>query len=131
MGQLFDEKYIHVLWDDELEGKDNKASENVELLDDKYVYHTWTDGDKYRVKPDEKNVTYKELAMWLAKGNGQYRKVSYGNFKIKEPVHMHTELKYADGQGGYDVPNSIMVKRWEDGEWHNPTVDYIYKEVCE
>ena len=70
------------------------------------------------------NVTHRELAEWLAKGNGEWK---------HEPSHsgiVYTTYKYleceADSPITLNVCNQrIVVRRFGEKEWHSPTKKYI------
>ena len=68
-------------------------------------------------EPKPRRATIRELSKWLAQGNGEYKSgigliltsFSYDNsWKMDEPVD-----------------NAYTVRKWEDTEWHEPTVDYM------
>ena len=61
-------------------------------------------------------ATNRELAKWLAHGNGQY-KVSGGK--------IWTEHPYDVGQDDDACSNFIKVRKWGDKEWHEPTREYL------
>ena len=63
---------------------------------------------------EPRRMTNKELAKWLAQGNGQWRAVganavsttySYGIFDDKE------------------VPNNIEIRGWDEAEWREPIIE--------
>jgi hypothetical protein len=67
------------------------------------------------VKP--RRATIREFSKWLAQGKGEYKtgtgliltSFSYDNgWKIDEPVD-----------------SAYMVRKWDDTDWHEPTVDYM------
>ena len=62
-------------------------------------------------------ATNRELAKWLAHGNGQY-KVSGGS-------SLWTEHHYDIGQDDDACSNFIKVRKWCDKEWHEPTLEYL------
>lgn len=80
----------------------------------------WTDNpENYRIKPEEsKPVTNRELARWLAQGNGEYYEYDCDGWES------HRCLEYQYEQDNLPVSN-VMVRKWEDEEWHQPTRDYM------
>ncbi len=70
MKKLFDKRFVYFMWDDELTDKECFVAgniydlmHNVDVNDKKY---------KYRIKPEQsKLMTRRQLAEWLAKGNGE------------------------------------------------------------
>lgn len=80
------------------------------------------DPKRYRIKPDEpkksKPVTNRELARWLAKGNGEYYKDNCDGWES------HRCIEYQYDQDNLPVSN-VMVRKWEDEEWHLPTREYM------
>ncbi len=88
----------------------------------------WADNvERYRVKPEEtepeeKLATKRELAQWLAKGNGELQ-VSRG-----DQFGCFSEYIYdaKDANEPTDIP---CVRKWEDEEWHTPTREYMGLDV--
>jgi len=83
-------------------------------------------------KPEPRMVTNRELAKWLIKGNGEMTFKSKSESDIDHLVfssHLYEEeladeecdkaLKRAD-DGSW-----IVVRKWDDTEWHEPTADYL------
>ena len=64
-----------------------------------------------------RRATNRELAKWLALGNGQY-KVSGGS-------SLWTEHRYNIEQDDDACSNFIKVRKWGDKEWHEPTREYF------
>ena len=72
-------------------------------------------------KPAPRRATNRELAKWLAQGNGEYidMKVS------RNDMHIIGLFSYCDGASITELPDGIKVRKWDDTEWHEPTVDYM------
>lgn len=74
----------------------------------------WWDNVKYRVKQNDKFCTNRQLAKWLAQGNGEcmigLRASTYHVYKESEA---NKELKYT------------LVRKWNHEDWHSPTLDYM------
>ncbi len=72
-----------------------------------------------RCKEPEKDryLTNKELAVWLATGYGQVMNKGTGN--------KSASYDYYEDDKGVDFM-SIVVRKWEDEEWHEPTYNYCF-----
>ena len=66
--------------------------------------------------PETPRVTNRELSKWLAKGHGEYRN------QIGAVSNLYI---YVDLETDVAVPSYIRVRKWEDADWHEPTVDYM------
>ena len=186
---LFDKKFVHFMWDEELKGKkvfyedsiDNliydvendsirdtvveQDRDSIVVEDSNYEKHIWNfvyydpyyecrraynegkviqfksliddvwcdcgiledllDNYEYRIKPEEeskqKRMTYRQLAEWLAKGNGEYSPnrtsgMSYITFEYRHDLPEE------------EVPDSYKICRWGSDEWLEPTVDEYLKD---
>lgn len=85
----------------------------------------WDDGGEYRIKPETKEetfLTYKEVAEWLIKGNGQWIE-DLGRVNL-----IHPSLCYNDTCENDSFPH--LIRKWNDTEWHEATKEYI-SEVTE
>ena len=60
---------------------------------------------------ESKSVTYRELARWLAEGNGE---VLNGNTCL--PNWNYNRIQENDS-----VSETMLVRKWDDTEWHKPT----------
>ena len=65
--------------------------------------------------PEQKKVTNRELACWLAGGNGEA--------KIVNNVFIH--LSYGEIEADKNVEDNVSVRKWDDTEWHKPTREYL------
>ena len=63
-----------------------------------------------------RRATNRELAKWLVLGHGQYQ-VSGGR--------IWTEHHYDIGQDDDACSKFILVRKWDDKEWHEPTREYL------
>lgn len=183
--ELFDKKFVHFMWDDELEGKEGFFADSIitlmsDVISDNYrgvvsklesdefpflrvendtnwmffyydplykykkafnegktiqikdnIHNKWRDvkyenilwGEnaetgEYRIKPEEPKtrlMTYRELAEWLAKGNGQ----------VKVGGEVHIWFDYVDSTDDIDV--GYEIRRWGSDKWIKPIVD-VYEE---
>lgn len=69
--------------------------------------------------PEAKLATYRELARWLAEGNGEV------NDELNDEGAIYTQLFYNKGRENDFVGDSIHVRKWTDTEWHEPTREYL------
>lgn len=80
----------------------------------------WVDYARYRIKPDEpeesKPVTNRELAKWLAQGNGEFK-------GLDSNLCFSTDYYYWSGEE--NTPAEVLVRTWEDEKWHKPTREYM------
>lgn len=65
--------------------------------------------------PESKTVTYRELARWLAKGNGE----------VNNANTICQNWNYWVSQENNIVKDSLSVRKWDDIEWHKPTREYL------
>ncbi len=78
----------------------------------------------YRIKPEElksRSMTYRELAEWLAKGNGQCKTYTVAT--------THLAYGFIDEKDNSELPEEYKIRRWNSNEWIEPTVD-IYEQDC-
>lgn len=66
--------------------------------------------------PETPRVTNRELSKWLAKGRGEYRNQTglVSNYYV-----------YDETESDLAVPAYVKVRKWDDADWHEPTVDYM------
>lgn len=72
--------------------------------------------------PKPRRATNRELARWLAQGNGEW--------KLERPVIKEDQCSsyfvYLEEYEDYKLDCDILVRKWSDTEWHEPTVDYLF-----
>ena len=67
--------------------------------------------------PKPRRATNRELARWLAQGNGE---LNIHNTEI------HAYFNYTPEKANSECKDEIFkVRKWSDTEWHEPTVDYM------
>ena len=80
--------------------------------------NTWKHCAEIPEEPKSRRATNMELAKWLAQGNGLV-KTSCGSCMCS----------YLDWLATYNVDdacsNELVVRKWDDEEWHEPTADYM------
>ena len=69
--------------------------------------------------PELELVTYRELARWLAEGNGEA--------KVVKTVSIH--WTYGETEANDNVGGNVSVRKWYDTEWHKPTREYLGLEA--
>lgn len=70
-------------------------------------------------EPKPRRATNRELAEWLAKGNGQ----KSGNNGIACVSYSYGHLT-----DDCEIDKNVVVRKWGDTDWHEPTVDYMRLE---
>ena len=63
-----------------------------------------------------RQATNRELAKWLATGIGEYRN------QIGLVTNAYT---YDESESDIEVCTYFKVRKWDDTDWHAPTVDYM------
>ena len=65
--------------------------------------------------PEQKKVTNRELACWLAGCNGE----------AKDDDVVYSNWNYYNDQENKPVKDSLLVREWDDTEWNKPTREYL------
>lgn len=74
-----------------------------------------------------KNITNKELAEWLAEGNGEWKHEPSHSEKVYDFYWF--DPKDADKKITINEEGQrIVVRKYGDSEWHSPTYDYCEVE---
>ena len=76
---------------------------------------TWRHCAEIPKVPELELVTYRELASWLAEGNGE---VMWAN-------NVLSNWNYSTDEENKALDESLSVRKWDDTEWHKPTREYI------
>lgn len=71
-------------------------------------------------KPAPRRATNRELAKWLAQGNGEW---GISKFGVIEKAGIG--WFYDTGYEKQTLQSEFRVRKWDDTEWHEPTVDYL------
>lgn len=84
----------------------------IQVLDDYKHKH-------FHEIPEEpkKRATNRQLAKWCAEGNGQIHYIGAAN--------THSFYSYQHEIDEIYVTNDVMVRKWDDTEWHEPDVQYM------
>ena len=72
-------------------------------------------------EPPKQRMTNRQLAEWLAKGNGVYRFVD-----VRFAYHY---FAYEIDTASKEVSVAVLIRHWGSEEWVEPTVD-IYERDC-
>jgi hypothetical protein len=67
-------------------------------------------------EPKPRRATNRELAKWLVTGIGEYRN------QIGLVSNYYT---YDESETDMEVCSYFTVRKWDDTDWHEPTVDYM------
>lgn len=74
---------------------------------------------KEALKPKHKRMTNRQLAMWLAKGNGEV------TMKDEETWPVRDNFSYGKIDANDPIPASLRVRKWDSEEWIEPTTDLL------
>lgn len=67
--------------------------------------------------PKPRRATNRELARWLAQGNGEC---------LGSQDDADTAWNYPMECSNVPLREGAKVRKWSDTEWHEPTVDYLF-----
>ena len=65
-------------------------------------------------------VNHRELAKWLAQGNGEWKKAS---------EDFPRRRAYFDYTDDLEPLQNVLVRKWVDEDWRDPTADYMGLEA--
>lgn len=68
-----------------------------------------------------RRATRRELAKWLAQGKGEW---TYRT-DVCSPHNARTYYEYNFDTAEHQVRIDALVRKWDDTEWHEPTIDYM------
>lgn len=71
-----------------------------------------------------RRATNRELAKWLAQGNGERRFDNEYSGK-DDAVFSAIEFTYDIRDADLPVDGCYTIRKWDDEEWHEPTADYM------
>ena len=127
--QIFNPPKKMLVWDDE-EGE-VLIERVVAFLPEVLLPVTTIDDNGYRgiiykhcaeipEEPKPRRATNRDLAKWLAQGNGEWTDVSEYTMSTRNyPAQYENE----------PLPIKIKIRKWDDNDWHDPTIDYMGLEV--
>lgn len=76
---------------------------------------TWRHCAEIPAVTESELVTYRELAHWLAKGNGE---VMWAN-------NVLSNWNYSTDDEAKALDENLSVRKWDDKEWHKLTREYL------
>ena len=125
--QIVDPPKKMLVWDHEY-GTVLKADVLAIVNGRKYDYPVITTSGLFRhcaeipeeLKP--RRATNRELSKWLGQGNGE---CGNGYDDLLKANLVSSTYTYRDIESDSAVPTCIIVRKWEDADWHEPTVDYM------
>lgn len=115
--QIFNPPKLMLVWD-----SDEKCPvmQNVCAIVNREPFRVITENAAWRhcANIPETTVTNRELAKWLAQGNGEMRKDTC-------MATVYSFLSYDNSLANNPVNAYIKVRRWTDTEWVSPTREYL------
>lgn len=72
---------------------------------------------KEALNPKHKRMTNRQLAMWIAKGNGEVA--------MNEGCAVLHRFDYGNEEANEPILASIRVRKWDSEEWIEPTIDLL------
>lgn len=70
-----------------------------------------------------RRATNRELAKWLAQGKGEKKRLD--KYEKEGVVFASIEFTYELGDADRPVDECYFIRRWNETEWHAPTIDYM------
>lgn len=71
--------------------------------------------------PKPRRATNRELAKWLAHGNGE--------LNVNGCSSIYQDCSYDIGKENEIADEFLRVRKWDDTDWHEPTADYLGLEA--
>lgn len=68
-------------------------------------------------------LTYRQVAQWLAKGYGEYIDKSTTETQRDGDIYISREIIYPLSLQN-EPAKDVLVRKWEDEDFHKPTEDY-------
>lgn len=79
----------------------------------------------YRDNRVPRRATNRELSRWLALGNGEFTE---GRECTSGGPYTKTSYYYDAAVSDNPVPDETRIRKWEDADWHEPTISYMFPE---
>ena len=67
-------------------------------------------------EPKKRRMTYRELAKWVAQGNGQVKDIDCSTITARG-------VMYDDGDDDKGCPDRLLIRGWDETEWCEPIVE--------
>lgn len=87
------------------------------------VYGLWHHCAEIPEATEPRRATNRELAKWLAQGNGEK------TYACADGSACSSSCDHIYDRDKEDCPlperDSLLVRKWDDEEWHEPTADYM------
>ena len=121
--QIVDPPKKMLVWDCEY-GTVLKADVLAIVNGRKYDYPVITTSGLFRhcaeipEEPKPRRATNRELSKWLSKGHGEYTNTVCCTTS-------YITYEYFLDSAESEVSENILVRKWDDVDWHEPTVDYM------
>jgi hypothetical protein len=77
--------------------------------------------------PKPRRATNRELARWLAQGNGEL--CNENDHSVLTTYSYEYDVDNPQNYDNDEVWYTLKVRKWSDTEWHEPTVDYLFGEA--
>lgn len=77
---------------------------------------SWSHCAEIPERPKPRRATHRELAKWLAQGNGEW-KANNENFSRRRA--------YFDYTDDLAPVLNVLIRKWDDDDWREPTADYM------
>lgn len=117
---MFDPPKKMLVWDENIEVREDLV---YAYIPKRFVYKVighscaWTHCAEIPKEPKPRRATNRELAKWLAQGNGMC--------KHRGGVTFHTCILCGMSETDTECASTYLIQKWDDTEWHEPTVDYM------
>lgn len=115
--QIFNPSKPMLVWDAD---EERPVELNVCAIVNRDGFRVFTENSAWRhcAEIPEVLATNRELARWLAEGNGEMRKDA-------SMATVYSFLSYDNLLANNPVCAYIEVRKWDDTEWHKPTREYL------
>lgn len=77
---------------------------------------------------DPKFCTHRMLAYWIASGIGEYKYLDKSDIPEEAARYMSTTDYYYRDEDANEAVSNVVVRRWVDNEWHEPSMNYMFNE---
>lgn len=123
---VFDPPKKMLVWDENIEAREDLV---YAYIPKRFVYKVighscaWTHCAEIPKESKPRRATNLELVKWLAQGNGEK---SYA-FADGSAYSASCDFFYERGEEDRPLPEcgSLLVRKWDDKEWREPTADYM------
>ena len=115
--KLFDPPKKMLVWDSDTDAVELEVYAIASRKDFPVIceYSTWRHCAEIPEEPEQKPVTRRELARWLAQGNGE----------VKDGNVVYSDWDYFAENENKAVNDGMVVRKWDETEWHKPTREYL------